>query len=233
MHYFYAEKIQDNQAFLSDEETRHLIKSLRAKDGDQIWLLDGRGRKYRARLYLRGSEATLTIEESLSYEKKAHRLHLAIAPTKMPSRTEWMVEKATELGIDTITPIITARSEKTRIKIDRLQKIALSALKQSGQPYLPMINQLTTFDAFVQTRHADLKMIAHCQTEDLPHLSKMMTEAAVTTILIGPEGDFTMAEVDQARAQGFAEVSLGKSRLRTETAGIFVTTLHTMLNREY
>lgn len=233
MHYFFAEKILGTQIFFSVEETRHLIKSLRAKDGDRVWVLDGRGGKYRAKVALQGKEARAIIEEHNTYEKPVHRLHLAIAPTKMPSRMEWLVEKATELGIDMITPIITARSEKVRIKVNRLQKIAVSALKQSGNLFLPKINSITTFDAFIKDEEGSIKIIAHCQTPGLLHLYEVLSSTAHTTIVIGPEGDFTVAEIEQAQKQGFVEVSLGKLRLRTETAGIYVTTLHTLINKEY
>jgi 16S rRNA (uracil1498-N3)-methyltransferase len=233
MHYFFAERIIGDQIFFSSDETRHLLKSLRAKEGDSVWVLDGQGSRCLAKISLKEKQATATIEERKTYPKAAHLLHLAIAPTKMPSRLEWLVEKATELGIDMITPIVTTRSEKVRINLERLQKISLSALKQSGNLFLPKINKLTSFDEIIKHEQPSTKIIAHCQTSALPHLNDILKPAAHTTILIGPEGDFTLTEINQAREKGFEEVSLGKLRLRTETAGIYVTTLHTLVNKEY
>ncbi|NND31456.1 MAG: RNA methyltransferase, partial [Saprospiraceae bacterium] len=163
-----------------------------------------------------------------------HRLHLAIAPPKNPSRFEWMVEKITELGIDAITPIVTGRSEKFRLKQDRLQKIAISALKQSGNSFLPTINKVTHFGEVIPLlTNYNNKFIAHCQTEGLPHLAGYSLGSHETVILIGPEGDFTLDEIDLAVKAGFTAVSLGNSRLRTETAGFYVTTLHNILkNRD-
>ena len=231
MHYFYSNEISGGTITFSSAEARHLTKSLRVRDGDVVNVLDGVGGKYKAEVIITVKKIAAKVLDSEVQQKPPDRLHLVIAPTKSPSRFEWMIEKATELGVDIITPIVTSRSERTRIKLDRLQKIAIGALKQSGNLFLPQVNPIVNMkEAINPLRKSDHKFIAHCQTDGLEHLAKYLPKAHLTTVLIGPEGDFTLEEIALAKNIGFIEVSLGNLRLRTETAGLYVSTLHSILN---
>jgi len=232
MHYFFASEISKELVSFTEEEGRHMIKSLRIKEGDQIHVLDGKGGKYLCQIKLRSKnqpEGIILSREETMPDRPL--LHLAIAPTKNPSRLEWLVEKATEMGISEITLLSTRRTERSRVKDHRLQKIAVSALKQSGNLFLPTINDQVEVTDFIARNHVeDDLFIAHCETTDLPFIGSKVIQGRSNLVLIGPEGDFTLDEVKSARERGFTEISLGKHRLRTETAGIFVTTLIAIIN---
>ncbi len=222
MQLFFAHRIQDNKAWLDAEETRHCVKTLRKQVGDTIHLVDGEGGFYEAQIVdFDKKSCELLLKQQLADEQKRdYKIHIAIAPTKNINRLEWFLEKATELGVDTITPILCQRSERKNIRLDRLQKIILSAAKQSLKSQFPTIRELTKFKNFVEQTTAATKVIAHCNTSPLPPLQHLAAISQDIIILIGPEGDFSMQEVDLATANGYQEVGLGKSRLRTETAGI-------------
>lgn len=222
MQLFYAYSVQSDQAILDTEETRHCTKTLRKKVGDTIFLVDGKGGMYKGRIDdFDKKSCQLTILDTLvDNQKRDFNIHIAIAPTKNISRLEWFLEKTTEIGIDSITPILCQRSERKHIRLDRLQKVILSAAKQSLKSKFPVLHELTKFKAFLQKEHTGQKFIAHCNAEDLTPLQTAAVAQKDVLIMIGPEGDFSKEEVEWAEEQGFQSIGLGKSRLRTETAGI-------------
>jgi 16S rRNA (uracil1498-N3)-methyltransferase len=207
---------------LPEEESQHAVKVLRLQVGDAIVVVDGVGGFYNARITNPhhkhcGFEITETI---LEYGKRDYKLHIAIAPTKNIERLEWFIEKATEIGIDEITPVICRFSERKIVKEERLEKIIVSAAKQSVKAYFPQLNPLCTFDELMKKHSASQKFIAHCYEEDKRLLQTEISKSKDVLILIGPEGDFSKEEVQKAISLGFVPVSLGNSRLRTETAGV-------------
>jgi 16S rRNA (uracil1498-N3)-methyltransferase len=230
MQLFYTTQFVDRTAILEDEETRHLVQVLRKKTGDTLHLTDGLGRLMTAEIVEIGKKnATLQIiTETRAHNKPSFELHVAIAPTKNIDRFEWFLEKATEIGITEITPIFCQRSERNVIKPERLKGILLSAMKQSLKTYLPILNPATDFSGFLKknTKDGAQKFIAYCNDPQTPFLGNVYTKGENALICIGPEGDFSEKEVDAAKTQGFLGISLGKSRLRTETAG--VVAVHTV-----
>jgi 16S rRNA (uracil1498-N3)-methyltransferase len=224
MQLFYTHKIEGNFAYLEDAELRHATKTLRKTVGDQIELMDGQGHYYQAEFVeINKKEAQLKI---LAQEERplpwSTAIHIAVAPTKNIDRIEWFLEKAVEIGLNHLTPLLCQHSERKRIRTDRLERIALSAAKQSHKFVLPQIDELSNFPDFIKSAQADQKFIAHCYEEDLPHLFHQFEPAAGQSvlILIGPEGDFSPEEVELALSEGYKAISLGKSRLRTETAAL-------------
>ena len=222
MHTFYATGIQGKIHRLEKQESQHCINVLRLQEGDRIFLVDGKGGYYKAKIKT-GDPHKCTIEIiSSKYEvgKKNFRLHIAIAPTKNISRFEWFLEKATEIGIDEITPLLCERSERKTIRNERLDKVIVSAMKQSVKAYKPELNRITKFTEFVCVKHSFNKFIAWCDKKSNPELKELVTKGDDTLILIGPEGDFSSEEVQQATKNGFQSIQMGTSRLRTETAGL-------------
>lgn len=222
MRLFFTPDIKDDSSYvLNENESKHAIKVLRLKEGDQITLMDGKGCLYSATITNDSSKkCQVSIDEKKYYPPKNYHLHIAIAPTKNNDRIEWFIEKATEIGIDEITPIICSNSERKVIKTDRLYKRAVAATKQSLTPYLPIINEPISFDEFIETGFNGAKYIAHCYEFDKTNLKDSYNLQENCVILIGPEGDFTQEEVSKGIKQGYVPVSLSNSRLRTETAGI-------------
>ena len=224
--------VEQKLATLTSEESWHCAKVLRKKTGDKIQLIDGIGNFYEGVLEIVSDKkctANLTSGPILQ-EKRNYYLHLAIAPTKQIDRIEWMIEKAVEIGIDEISFISCKNSERTVIKIDRIIKIIESAVKQSLQAYLPKINDLTSFKEIINSKEADQKLIAHCYNEEKNDLKQMEFKNKSTLVLIGPEGDFSMDEVDIALKNNFKAVSFGSNRLRTETAGLYVCQAASLLS---
>jgi 16S rRNA (uracil1498-N3)-methyltransferase len=224
--------VEQKLATLTSEESWHCAKVLRKKTGDKIQLIDGIGNFYEGVLEIVSDKkctANLTSGPILQ-EKRNYYLHLAIAPTKQIDRIEWMIEKAVEIGIDEISFISCKNSERTVIKIDRIIKIVESAVKQSLQAYLPKINDLTSFKEIINSKEADQKLIAHCYNEEKNDLKQMEFKNKSTLVLIGPEGDFSMDEVDIALKNNFKAVSFGSNRLRTETAGLYVCQAASLLS---
>ena len=221
MQLFFTKNIQGNIATFETEEARH-IQVLRKKIGDQLHFVDGGGGLYLGEIIeVHKKHCMLRIlEQNPSYNERKVKLHIAIAPTKNIARLEWFLEKATEIGIDEITPILCDRSERKRIRTDRLGKITMSAMKQSIKAYLPKLNELTDYQDFIKQSNDDVKYIAYCNDDALNHLKKEYSSTENVTILIGPEGDFSPKEVKLALENGYKGISLGESRLRTETAGI-------------
>ena len=207
---------------LPEEESLHAVKVLRLQSGDAITVVDGVGGYYEAQITRpHPKHCEFEIVKSIAgFGKRDYKLHIAIAPTKNIERLEWFIEKATEIGIDEITPIICRFSERKVIKADRLEKIIVSAAKQSVKAYFPKLNPLCTFDELLKSHKASQKFIAHCYDEDKKLLQNEIQKSSDILILIGPEGDFSKEEVQKALTTGFVPVSLGDSRLRTETAGV-------------
>ncbi|MEM6700341.1 MAG: 16S rRNA (uracil(1498)-N(3))-methyltransferase [Bacteroidota bacterium] len=233
MQLFYTTNINNQIAILEAEEARHL-QVLRKKVGDQIHLVDGKGFFYLAELLeLHKKEAQLRILSGEQQTPSSFSLHIAIAPTKNIARLEWFLEKATEIGIQEITPIYCEHSERKRIRLDRLEKIVLSAMKQSNRAYLPKLNEETTFKQFVRAQQDKqiFKYIAHCEEEEKVEFYDNYQARKDVLVLIGPEGDFSFSEIELAKNAGFLGVSLGKARLRTETAGIVACHTIQLLNQ--
>lgn len=216
---------------LHKEESHHLVKVLRKKAGDKVFLTNGKGYLFTGILQQANAEnCILKITDSRQLHPKRHRLHLAVAPTKNITRFEWFLEKATEIGIDEITPLICQRSERKVIKEPRLEKVILSAMKQSFRTYLPRLNKPMLFKEFVEKDHKDLLFIAHCANGEKADFKRRVAADRDVTMLIGPEGDFTEEEIKLARENSFIDVSLGEARLRTETAAIVACTTVAVIN---
>ncbi len=231
MHLFYSPDITEKIYSLNEIESKHCNKVLRLRLNDIIYLTNGRGTLYKTKI-IENENKTCKVEiiqETHEYNKQPFKLHIVIAPTKNIDRFEWFLEKSTEIGIDEITPIICDNSERKIIKIERLNKIIQAAMKQSLKAYLPRINDIVSFQKFV-TYPSKNKYIAHCQKDKLPHLKYNYQKGNDATILIGPEGDFSENEINLALKNNFQEISLGNSRLRTETAGIVSCEIISILN---
>ncbi|HEY4617448.1 MAG TPA: 16S rRNA (uracil(1498)-N(3))-methyltransferase [Flavobacterium sp.] len=223
MQLFYNPNIDETtETFSFDkEESKHIIKVLRKKDTDILFVTNGAGYLFETEITL-ASDSKCTVKV-ISFEKKPaskFHLHLAVAPTKMNDRYEWFLEKATEIGISEITPIICDRSERKVINNERFDKIILTAMKQSNELYLPKLNEAITFKEFLKRENEGLLLIAHCEETDKKTLKSVLAANQSVTLLIGPEGDFSEKEIDLAIEKQFIPVSLGNTRLRTETAAI-------------
>jgi len=222
MQIFYAPDIDGSTYTLSEEESKHCIRVLRLVAGDEITLVDGKGNLFKTHIidpHVKRCQV-LVFEALTEFEKRNYYLHIAIAPTKNIERFEWFLEKATEIGIDEITPLLCDHSERKVINNERLEKVVAAAMKQSIKAYAPKLNQLTSFKQFIKNQNPETTYIAHCERKGLPHLKNELGSNKNVTVLIGPEGDFSPDEVSKALAIRFKEISLGNSRLRTETAGI-------------
>jgi len=230
---------------LPEEEAQHAVRVLRMEMGDEMMLMDGEGIFYRAIV----TEATkkrclYRIEETLPQERQWQpHLHLAMAPTKNMDRTEWFAEKATEIGFDELTFLRCRWSERTAIKTERVEKILVSAMKQSHKAWKPILNEMVDFKAFLQeikereNRNGKVmqKFICHCYEEEglgeKVALKDALKSGEDVLVMVGPEGDFSIDEVKMAEANGFQSVSLGKSRLRTETAALVAVHLMNLINQ--
>ncbi len=220
-----------SQFSFGTEESKHIVKVLRKKEGDELHITNGKGVLFKAEiLEANPKRCKMALTSSQKKIQKMHWLHLAVAPTKMNDRFEWFLEKATEIGVNEITPIICDRSERKVIKAERLEKVIQSAMKQSFRTYLPKLNPAVTYKDFLAQEHKGLLFIAHCVDEDKLELKRRVAADKDVTILIGPEGDFSPAEIDQSYEKGFLPVSLGEARLRTETAAIVACTVVAMIN---
>ncbi len=213
-------------------ESRHIVKVLRKKHGDEIFITDGKGGKYSG--IIENPDIRRTSVRIVAYEKMPrpvpYKVHLAVAPTKSMERMEWLVEKAVELGVDEITPLLTRYSERKVLKLPRLEKIMISAMKQSLRFYLPELHEMTGFQEFLKDIHGSQSFIAVCNETPDAHFIRRIPENTDICILIGPEGGFSEEEVAFAVSQGVKTVSLGDSRLRTETAAL--TALHAIHLRQ-
>jgi 16S rRNA (uracil1498-N3)-methyltransferase len=223
MQLFYNASINEStETFSFDkEESKHIIKVLRKKDGDILFVTNGLGFLFKTEIIL-ASDSKCTVQ-MVSFDKAPttnFKLHLAVAPTKMNDRYEWFLEKATEIGIHEITPIICDRSERKVINKERFEKILLSAMKQSNELFLPKLNPAISFKEFVKQKNKGLQLIAHCEETDKKTLKSILQSNTDVTVLIGPEGDFSEKEITLALDQNYVPVSLGNTRLRTETAAV-------------
>lgn len=238
MHLFYTPDIDGALYTLSEDESKHAIRVLRLQKGDPLTLIDGKGNLYTAEIAEDHPKRCIAhvTDVQKEYGKRSFHLHIAMAPTKNMERTEWFLEKAVEIGLDEFTPIQCEHSERVVIKTERLHKIAVSAMKQSLKAYEPALHEVLTFPKFIQSANgfAGEKFIAHCERDkQSPTLLKnSYTKGRDALILIGPEGDFSEQEITLALANGFREISLGKNRLRTETAALAACHTLNLLNED-
>lgn len=223
MQLFYNPDIKPGDAvFLFDkEESRHIVKVLRKKEGDKIGITNGQGYLFTSEIaFANEKKCEVNVINEQFFEPAAYSLHLAVAPTKLNDRYEWFLEKATEIGVSEITPIICEHSERTNFKADRFEKIVQAAMKQSLQFYLPKLNEPVNYASFIKQEREGQLLIAHCEETEKTLLKNALKPGGKLTILIGPEGDFSVKEIQLALQQNYIPVSLGNTRLRTETAAI-------------
>lgn len=218
---FYLPEVKDGVTILSPEESRHAIKVLRLSSGDKIQVIDGEGGFYLTEITEANQKKTqFHIIEHTQQALPSHYIHIAIAPTKNIDRIEWFVEKAVEIGINEISFVLCQNSERKVLKLDRIEKKVISAMKQSMNAFMPKINPLTAFNNSLEQISQQGKYIAYVDFDNPQQLFDIAKENKSHCVLIGPEGDFSAQELKIAEQQGFRKVGLGKSRLRTETAGI-------------
>ncbi len=232
MHVFYAPDIQTNPE-LPEEEAVHAIRVLRLQTGDEVTLTDGKGNFYRAEISTATHKHCLVnVQKTLPQAPlwEGH-LHIAMAPTKNMDRTEWFAEKATEIGFDELTFLNCRYSERKVIKTERIHKILVSAIKQSLKARLPQLNEMTDFNRFIRQPFTGQKFIAHCYEGEKQLLKDCLQRGEDALVLIGPEGDFSEEEVQEALVHGFRPISLGPSRLRTETAALVACHLMNLANQ--
>ncbi|MBS9463905.1 16S rRNA (uracil(1498)-N(3))-methyltransferase [Flagellimonas sp. 389] len=219
------------QFFFTPEESKHIVKVLRKKEGDLLQITNGKGYLFEAKIITADPRnCKAQIVKDIKSVPKRYRLHLIVAPTKMNDRYEWFLEKATEIGVDEITPIICERSERKVLKIERMQRVLQSAMKQSLQTFLPKLNPIISYQEFMDKELEGFKFIAHCDEGEKMEFKRKAVADSNIVMLIGPEGDFSKAEIDQAKSKGFVPVSLGTTRLRTETAAIVACTTVSIVN---
>ena len=221
---------------LPEEEATHALRVLRLKAGDEMMLMDGKGNYYRAEVTLAHTHhCCYAIKDVLPQERQwKGSVHLAIAPTKMMDRIEWMVEKAVEIGVDELSFLDCQFSERRIVKLPRIDKIVISAVKQSRKAWMPQVNEIKSFDDFINTISSEHKYIAHCYDE-IPRTYlfdelRLSSDTCDAVVMIGPEGDFSIDEVRRAMDKGFKSVHLGTSRLRTETAGLSAVMMMQLAN---
>ena len=232
MNLFYAPDIKPPVFQLNAEESKHIIKVFRMKKGDDIHFTDGKGHLFTCQIIddnPRGCTVEI-IKTEQGNDKRNFYLHMAVAPTKNINRFEWFLEKATEIGIDRITPMISAHSERKIVKPERLNRVITAAVKQSLKTWHPVLDGATSFSELIKTDFNGERYIAYIHPEVTLELSKAYTPETNTLVLIGPEGDFSPEEVKQAKKKGFTPVKLGPSRLRTETAAVAACHIINVLN---
>ncbi|MBX0289407.1 16S rRNA (uracil(1498)-N(3))-methyltransferase [Hymenobacter sp. HSC-4F20] len=226
-HTFFAPDLTLPTYTLPEDESKHAVRVLRLTADDEVVLVNGRGGVYQAQVHTPDAKrCQLRVVREEQVPRRSYQVHVAVAPTKNLDRMEWLVEKAVEIGVDSLSFLRCARSERRELKLDRLEKIAISALKQSGQAWLPQLTELTDFARFLPTVSPETTFIAHLEEGERTPLSRVAAAGPDCCILIGPEGDFTPQEIEAAFARGIRPVTLGASRLRTETAAL--AALHTV-----
>ena len=231
MHVFYAPDIATSPV-LPEEESHHAVRVLRLDVGATIQIVDGKGGVYVATIAVADSRKCLvnSLQVQNMASQRDYYLHIAIAPTKNMDRLEWFFEKAAEIGIDEISPIYCRYSERKNLKTDRLQRILVSAMKQSIQPTLTVLNEPAPFKEWIKNADADQKFIAHCHESEKQFLASSIKPGKKVLVMIGPEGDFSEEEVQIALKEGFVPVSLGESRLRVETAALVACHTVSLMN---
>jgi len=230
---FFSNDIESKLVRLDHVESRHCLKVLRLGINDIIQVTDGKGNLYEAAIneISSGLVTGQIIKTSESPATHGFRLHIAMAPTKNSDRFEWFLEKSSEIGIDEITPVICTHSERNRINLERSRKILITAIKQSLKTWLPQLNEPLALTDFIDKSGKGIKLIASCLSGMEKEIQYSYTKGKDVIVLIGPEGDFSEPELKAAVKAGFIPVSLGESRLRTETAGVYVTAVINLLNR--
>jgi 16S rRNA (uracil1498-N3)-methyltransferase len=232
MQLFYLPEIIEGRRQLSEEESMHCVRVLRMKEKDTIRIVDGQGGFYSAEIVKADpKKCFFEIKESIKdFGKRNYYVHIAISPTKSADRSEWFLEKAVELGVDEISFIKAEHSERKHLNTERMKKVAVSAMKQSVKAYLPLIHELQTFKEFISHTRKGQKFVAHLEAGEKKHLKDLMIKNETYCILIGPEGDFSPSEIELAMKNEFIPVTLGSSRLRTETAGIAACHIMNLMN---
>ena len=234
MQVFYSPEIINGNLFLNKTESQHCIRVLRLRKNDIIGLIDGKGGLFEARIVSENPDRceVQVIKQIENHNKRNFYLHIAIALTKSTDRFEWFIEKATEIGIDEITPLICSRSERRTVKMERLQKIIISSMKQALVSMIPKLNEIKTFEKLISDSGITTfnKYICHCSQGERQKLKEIYSPGTNVIVVIGPEGDFTNDEIQFAERNNFKSVTLGDNRLRTETAGIAICQLFNFLN---
>ena len=232
MHIFYTPDLSGTTYILDETESKHCVRVLRLEKGNEITLVDGRGGFFTAEIADPNPKrcAVKVVHSELNYGLRNFQVQVAIAPTKNIERIEWFLEKATEIGINRVTPLLCHHSERKEIKHDRLEKVMISAMKQSLKAYLPQLDEMIKFSAFIKQPFDGQKFIAHCEEQHRELLKNAIKTGENYLILIGPEGDFSPEEIKMALDAGFVPVSLGDSRLRTETAALVACHTFNLLN---
>jgi 16S rRNA (uracil1498-N3)-methyltransferase len=226
MHYFFSSNIIDSNIHFDPIESTHMTKVLRRNVGDEIYVLDGKGKAYKAQIQKAGKHVEAKLLGIVRQEvAPSLKLTIAVSPTKSSDRMEWMVEKLTEIGISDLVFIETEKGERSRINSVRLAKKAISALTQSGNLWLPEISVGVKYNDFLSSDTSDLKFIAHCFESEKTNLPGSSLVKPTVSVMIGPEGDFSITEIEKATARGFKPLTLGGPRYRTETAAIVACTL--------
>ena len=235
MQLFYNPDITEitKQLTFSKEESRHIVRVLRKKESDVLHITNGKGYLFSAEISIASDKKCIANIVNIEEKPKPwnYYLHIAIAPTKNNDRLEWFLEKATEIGIDEITPIICQNSERRFIKLERLEKILQSAMKQSLKFTLPKLNEPIKFNDFINENSEEKICIAHCEDGDKTLLKNIVQPSEKIIILIGPEGDFSTKEIEKSLEKNYAPISLGESRLRTETAGLVAVQTISIVNQ--
>jgi len=233
MHLFYTPDLQDNTYRLSEEESKHCVRVLRLTEGESLFLIDGKGLFCEAVIINANPKACLlqVRDKKSNYGKRDYQLIIGVSPTKNIDRYEWFLEKATEIGIDAVIPLLSRYSERKEIKPERLEKVMISAMKQSIKAYLPVLNPMQTFKKTITIPFAGQRFIAHCNEGEKVLLRDAVIKGKDVFILIGPEGDFSTDEVEMAVNEGFIPISLGDSRLRTETAALVACHTVNLINQ--
>ncbi len=229
---FFTKKFDGGLALLDGEEAHHCHSVLRKKAGDEAWVVDGEGGFFTGEILSveKKSAQIRILSEQRDFKKRPAPLSIAIAPTKSIDRLEWFLEKAVEIGVEAVHPILTKNTERTALRHDRLEKILVAAMKQSVSAYLPELTQAVDFQKFMEKELPAQRFICHCNADNLPMLKDLLRPGHPTLILIGPEGDFTLKEVELAEKNGFTSVSLGTTRLRVETAGLVACCAFSLAN---
>ncbi len=234
MQLFYAPDLVPPLYTLDEEESKHCIRVLRLKRGDALHLTDGRGTLYRCVVEEENPRHCIVrvVEQVTEYGRMPYRLTMAVAPTKNIDRFEWFLEKATEVGVSEIVPLLCDHSERRSLNMDRCRRVVVAAMKQSLKAYCPVVQPLTPFMEVIGASHDGQRLIAHCDDTNATrhYLPQVIRRGENLLILIGPEGDFSPSEIEAARAASFEEISLGEQRLRTETAAVVATVMSSIKN---